>query len=151
MSKVVVTADLAGNIIGLSANNPEYGYIRVEQTARQVSEGGWFKLVKRSALLKGKVEDLKQAGFKKGDELPGNIIVKESLTPFNPDNPDKHLKIAGETGVPCCVDGQPIYRDTIYTIDPYQEDEFIAHDNTDAIKAAQASAKALKELMPVSL
>ena len=31
-AKVIVTADKAGNVIVKSANNAEYGHIRVEQT-----------------------------------------------------------------------------------------------------------------------
>ena len=31
--KVVVAADKNGNIIGVSQNNPEYGYVRVEHLA----------------------------------------------------------------------------------------------------------------------
>ena len=46
--------------------------------------------------------------------LPGKIVVVESLTPFNPENPDRDLKIAGGTGVICRIDDQPIYRQTFY-------------------------------------
>jgi len=94
-SKVRVAADINGNVIGVSQNNPEYGYVRVEQSVTQISEAGWLKPVKRSALIKGKVEDLAEAGFVEGHELSGKIIVRESLTAFNPENPDRDLKIAG--------------------------------------------------------
>ena len=50
-SKVRVTADVNGNVIGVSLNNPEYGYVRVEQSVTQISEAGWLKPVKRSALI----------------------------------------------------------------------------------------------------
>ena len=134
MSKVLVTADQNGNTIGVSQNNPEYGYIRVEQQAIQISDEGWLRNVKRSALIKGKVADLQEAGYKEGTELPGRIIVIESLMPFNPENPDRDLKIAGSTGVVCRIDDQPIYRQTFYTQNPTACDEFITHTNREEIK-----------------
>lgn len=145
-SKVRVTADINGNVIGVSSNNPEYGYVRVEQSVTQISEAGWLKPVKRSALIKGKVEDLAQAGFVEGHELSGKIIVKESLTPFNPENPDKDLKIAGQTGVVCTIDDQPIYRQTFYTSNQEAYDELITHDNTTEIREVQVAQREISSL-----
>jgi hypothetical protein len=145
-SKVRVTADANGNVIGVSQNNPEYGYVRVEQSVTQISEAGWLKPVKRSALIKGKVEDLAQAGFVEGYELSGKIIVKESLTPFNPENPDKDLKIAGQTGVVCRIDDQPIYRQTFFTSNQDAYDELITHDNSIEIKEVQVAQKQISSL-----
>ncbi len=141
MYKCVVAGDAINNVIGVSENNPEYGYVRVEQITNQIAENGWLKLVKRSALIKGTVADLQAVNYKVGDEITGRILVKESLEPFNPVNPDKNLKMAGTTGVVCRVDGNPIYRDTYFSVDPYKEDEFITHDNQDEIKQAQAIEK----------
>lgn len=145
-SKVRVTADINGNVIGVSQNNPEYGYVRVEQSVTQISEAGWLKPVKRSALIKGKVEDLAQAGFVDGFELSGKIIVKESLTAFNPENPDKDLKIAGQTGVVCRIDDQPIYRQTFYTSNQDAYDELITHDNTSEIREVQVAQREISSL-----
>ena len=145
-SKVRVTADINGNVIGVSQNSPEYGYVRVEQSVTQISEAGWLKPVKRSALIKGKVEDLAQAGFVEGHELSGKIIVKESLTPFNPENPDRDLKIAGQTGVVCRIDDQPIYRQTFYTSNQEAYDELITHDNTSEIREVQVAQKEISSL-----
>lgn len=130
MSKVTITSDDMGNVITVSQNNPEYGFIRVEQVANQINEDGWFKLSRRSALIKGKVEDLKQANYFGGKELPGKIVIKESLTPFDETNPDRHMKIAGSTGIVCTVDDQPIYRNTFYTTNPNAEDQLIMHDES---------------------
>jgi len=134
MSKVVVIADKNGNIIGQSTNNPEYGYIRVQQQTVQISEQGWLKTVKRSAILKGKMEDLLSAEYREGTQLPGKIVVVEALEPFNPTNPDKDLKIAGDTGIICRVEDQPIYRNSFYTSNPNAFDELISHTNSDEIK-----------------
>ena len=150
-SKVRVTADINGNVIGVSQNNPEYGYVRVEQSVTQISEAGWLKPVKRSAVIKGKVEDLAQAGFIDGFELSGKIIVKESLTPFNPENPDKDLKIAGQTGVVCRIDDQPIYRQTFYTSNQEAYDELITHDNTSEIREVQVAQREIVSLKNTAL
>jgi hypothetical protein len=146
MSKVTVVADSNGNIIGQSQNNPDYGYIRVEQKTIQISEQGWLKSVKRSSLLKGKMDDLLAAGYKDGTELPGRLIVKESLTPFNPENPDKNLKIAGSTGIICRIDDQPIYRDTFYSTNVNAYDELISHNNNEEIKDVMHSQRVMENL-----
>lgn len=143
MSKVVVVADKNGNIIGQSTNNPEYGYIRVQQKTVQISDQGWLKTVNRSAILKGKMEDLLAAEYREGTQLPGKIIVVEALEPFNPINPDKDLKIAGDTGIICRVEDQPIYRNSFYTTNPNAYDELITHTNTDEIKDVMEAKKVM--------
>jgi hypothetical protein len=143
MNKVTVAADKNGNVIGVSQNNPEYGYVRVEQVAIQISHDGWLKNAKRSALIKGKVEDLTQAGFKQDMTLPGKIVVVESLVPFNPENPDRDLKIAGDTGVICRVNDQPIYRQSFYTTNENAYDELLGHTNAEEIKEVQTAIKNL--------
>ena len=74
MSKVVVTADKTGNIIGVSENNPEYGYVRVEQSGSFINDQGWLRVSRRSALIKGLVKDLVETGFTEGQELEGKIV-----------------------------------------------------------------------------
>jgi len=145
-TKVIVTADENGNVIGVSKNNPEFGYIRVEQTAPMVTDKGWLKISKRSSLIKGRVEDLQVLNYTAGQVLPGTIVVKESLMPFNTENPDRDLKIAGETGVVCRIDDQPIYRQTFYTTNPNSYDELITHDNTEEIREVQAAQKAMSKI-----
>lgn len=142
-SKVKVTADPNGNVIGVSYNNPEYGYIRVEQTAVQINEEGWLKTVKRSALIKGKVEDLAKCNYKEGQEIEGKIVVKESLNPFNSENPEMYLKVAGSTGIICRYNDQPIYRQTFFTTNVNSHDEFIMHTNTDEIKETRGVEKSM--------
>lgn len=146
MGKVVVTADKSGNIIGVSENNPDYGYVRVEQTGTFINDQGWLRVSKRSTLIKGLIKDLVEAGFKNGQELAGKIIVVESLSPFNPENPDRDLKIAGDTGIVCRIDDQPIYRQTFYTVNPDAQDQFIAHTNTEEIREVAAAQKAVSSL-----
>ena len=142
-SKVVVKADENGNVIGVFKNNPEYGYVRVEQVAPVISDTGWLKTAKRSSFIKGKIEDLQKLSYKANQEIPGKIVVVESLIPFNMENADRDLKVAGDTGVICRYDDQPIYRRSFYTTNTKIEDEVIHHTNADEIREVQAAQREL--------
>ena len=140
MSKVIVTANAEGSVVSLSKNNPEYGYVRVEQVRAVVDERGWVSKKTLSALMYGKSEDLSSLGYFKGQVLSGKIVIKESLEPFNTENPEKDYKIAGKSGVICCQDGQPIYRKCFYTTNESEGDTLIAHNNTESIREAMLTA-----------
>lgn len=145
-NKVRVMADQNGNVIGVSQNNPEYGYIRLEQQTTQINEQGWLRNVKRSALIKGKVEDLVATGYKEGTMLPGKIVVVESLEPFNAENPDRDLKLAGSTGVICRIDDQPIYRQSFYTTNLNAYDQLLSHNNSTEIKEVMSAQQIMSLL-----
>ena len=145
MDKVKVVEDENKNVLFISENNPEYGWLFVEQVATQI-ENGWLRNVRRKARIMGKISELQELGYTSNTELPGKIIVKESFTPFNLENPDRDLKIAGNTGIICRVDDQPIYRQTFYTTNENLQDELIHHNNNLEIKEvtnAQKSANIL--------
>lgn len=146
MGKVVVTADKLGNVIGVSENKPEYGYVRVQQTGAFINDKGWLKIGRRSALIKGLVKDLQEANFQDGQELPGKVVVMESLTPFNNENPERDLKIAGDTGIICRIEDQPIYRQTFYTSNENAEDQLIMHTNSEEIKEVLNAQRAVSSL-----
>lgn len=138
-SKVKVTADeTTGAVVITSKNNPEWGHIRLEQSRVIIDDNGFARKKPISALIHGTVEDLQSFNWKAGQELPGQICFKESLEPFNFNQPERDYKIAGKTGVVCCLDGQPIYRKTFYTTNSSVENVSIAHNNVDAIRAAYA-------------
>lgn len=142
----VAAADELGNVISVSKNNPEYGYVRVQQVVAGFTPDGWARVQTRSALLKGKIDELKAFNFKAGQTLNGKIVVKEAFTPFNNEFPEKDLKLAGTTGIVCRVDDQPIYRQTFFTQDMNAQDELIMHNNTDEIREAQAIANETQKL-----
>ena len=89
----------------------------------------------------GKAEDLSSLGYFKGQALAGKIVIRESLEPFNTENPEKDYKIAGKSGVICCQDGQPIYRKCFYTTNEAEGDILIAHNNTESIREAMLTAE----------
>jgi len=135
-NKVNIVADDMGNIIRQSSNNAEFGHIRLEQQRVVFGNTGWVKSSNRSTLLHGKMDDLQNLQLNVNTPLTGKIIVKESLTPFSNNDPDRDLKMAGETGIICAVEGEPIYRKTFFVADATAEDVLIAHTNGDAIREA---------------
>ena len=144
MSKVTVTANAAGAVV-IPSKNPEFGYVRLEQVSNNIDDEGWVRKATKSALIKGAVADLKGLGFNAGMQLDGQIVVSESTTPSNPNDLEQDKKMAGQTGVPCTIEGNSIYRTARYTKDMEALDSLIKHDNVDAIKAAQAVAEEAAE------
>lgn len=142
-NKVTVKGDKNKNVITVSEKNPDFGWLTVEQDVFQINDRGWLRSTKRTALIHGRVDDLKESGFVAGTEIPGKIVVLESLTPFNTKNPDEDLKVAGTTGVICRLDDQPIYRKAFFTTNQNLSDEFVTHTNTDEIREVMEAQKML--------
>jgi hypothetical protein len=141
-SNVKVTGTESGQVVIPSDNNTAYAHVRVTQKRNFVDDRGWLKKKELSALILGETTDLTELNLFTGQELPGKIVIKESLFPFNVNNPEKDYKFAGDTGVVCCLDGQPIYRKAFYDETGKDEDVFIKHNNGSAIKAASAKVAA---------
>jgi hypothetical protein len=148
--KVTVTADELGNVINQSLNS-DIGYVRIEQQIKTIGLNNWVKNEKRSALIFGKIEDLQAFGFKQNQELDGKIIVEESLQPFNPTTAEREMKMAGNTGVCCRVDDQPIYRRTRFTTNMDDQDTLIQHTNVDEIREAIAAMNEIQKAVSISL
>lgn len=140
-SKVFVVADNDGSIITVSRSNPEWGHIRVEQFRLMVDEKGFGRTQRLQALIPGKVAELSAFQFEKGQEIPGKIVVKESVIPFNPKNPERDVKIAGTSGVVCKLGEEVIYRKNFYTENADAHDETIEHTNQEEILAAYEAIK----------
>ena len=148
-SKVTIVADATtGTLINVSPNNPEYGYIRVQQVRTMIDDNGFLRRKPVSALIPGTVSELKDSGFFASQQLDGKILIQESLTPFNAKTPERDLKVAGETGIVCTVEGQPIYRRTLVSFINDAQDDLVQHDNVEQLRTAFAqasgSSKAIK-------
>jgi hypothetical protein len=139
-SKVIVTADATTNSVVNVSENPEYGWIRVEQVRTMVDDNGFLKRKVVSAIVPGLLSDLQSSGFFAGQQLDGKIVVQESLEPFNKKTPERDLKIAGDTGVVCSIGGLPIYRKTVWSLDATAQDTLIKHDNVEQLRNAYANA-----------
>jgi hypothetical protein len=149
-SKVTVLADeTTGTVVNVSENNPEYGFIRVQQVRTLIDDNGFLRRKPVSALIPGTVAELKESGFYAGQQLDGKIVIEEALEPFNSKAPERDLKIAGETGVVCTLGGLPIYRRTKFSFAGNAEDMLIKHDNVDELRAAYANqASKAKAIQP---
>lgn len=145
-SKVKVVADATTELVINQSANPLFGYVRVVQTRVVMDDNSFMKRKEFSALIHGPIEDLQAVGYYAGMELPGNIVVEESLEPFNKKGPNKP-KTAGDSNVVCTLGGYPIYRRTKYTNKTNVEDVLIAHDNKAEVKAGYETTKA-KAIQP---
>jgi len=141
--KVTIVPDENNNVIRVSKNNPEFGHVRLIQEKVGFGSQGWVKRSTRSTLIHGTVEDLQATGLANRKELPGHIVIREQFEPFSANNPDRDLKIAGDTGIVCIgtntdtgeIDA-PIYRKTFYSMDSDEQDTLITHTNGNAIREA---------------
>jgi len=123
---VKIERDKLGNVVR-QTSNPEYGYIVLSQKRTSLKDG-WVNEKKYTALLKGRTETLKAISFGKLKELPGNIVVRESTKQTDPNDPNRNLKIAGDSGIILCTkDGEPIYRETIYDPTGLEQDILVQH------------------------
>jgi hypothetical protein len=147
-SKVKVVANENGVVINQSTNNPEYGFVRLEQTRTLIDDNGFLRRKAVSTLIQGEVTVLQASGFYANQELPGNIIVKESMEPFSKKNPERDHKVAGETGILCTVAGKPIFRKTVYTTASNAEYVTIKHDNVDELRTAYATQSVESAVKP---
>lgn len=142
INAVRVVALKDGSIVGVSQSNPDYGFIRVEQE-NVVVVNNWLKRKKLSAVINGLVKDLKELKLYAGVSIPGKLVVKESLEPFNPGPyQDRDIKHAFEGGPICVHHDQPIYRVTQHTYNMEEYDELIPHTNVEEIKEASAVRRA---------
>lgn len=147
-SKVKVLKNEDDSVLNISENNPDYAWVLLQQVRTVVDDSGFLRRKPVTAILPGPVEDMKAMNFYAGQELPGKILIKEALVPFNLKNPDRDLKIAGESGIVCKLEGFPIYRKTYYTTKSNIEDIFVQHDNKDEIKSVfNGSMKANTETL----
>lgn len=148
-SKVKVVANATtGAVVNISENNPEYGYVRLEQVKAVIDDNGFLKNRATSTLLQGLTVDLQSMKFFAGQELEGRIVTIEALEPFSSKTPERDLKKAGETGIICSKEGNPIYRKTVYDISGSKTDVFVQHDNVAELRAAYDAQKASGAMSP---
>ena len=147
-SKVIVLADETGAVVNVSENNPDYGYVRVQQVRTMIDDNGFARRKTITALMPGMLEDLTAMGLFAGQQLDGKIVIEESLTPFNKNNPQRDLKVAGETGIVCTLGGLPIYRRTKFTFNGGATDVTVDHDNVEELRAAYSAQKSHAAIVP---
>jgi hypothetical protein len=152
-NKVTVTANANGQVITVSPKNPEFGWVAIESIQPTFSEG-FLKLGKRVAFIAGSVKELQEFNFIAGEELPGKIVIKETLEPLNAKDATMGIKYpsaaAKKAGLACTVNDQPVYRKSYYTPDTNKLDIMIAHNNGADIIAFNASLNKANAAMPTT-
>jgi hypothetical protein len=135
MNNIVKVTAKDGKVVN-SKDGAEYGYIRVESTQTSM-ENGFISSKKASALIRGKVEELKALGLKEGQSLSGKIIHKESTTPsYDGQSP----KINPSTGEIMTSGGSPIFRESFFTANLNANDELLAHDKVEVPASSVAAS-----------
>lgn len=146
-SDVYVAGDNMGNVITVSNNNPEYGWVTLKQDTTEVSNG-WLNTKTRSTIIMGLVSTLESLNLSEGEIMDGKIVIREQTEPFS--TPDRDVKRAGAEG-PVLLDanGNTIYRRTFFVsqqtldADPQAgQDTLIPHANVDEVKEFNASQRA---------
>ena len=148
-SCVVVEANQNNEVITKSPNNPDWGWIRVVQNRHIFDEtSGILKIVFCSALVQGRLKDLRKLRWINGQVLPGKIIYKDSLEPYRKIDSYRDFKIAGKTGIVCSINGEPIYRKYFYSANPDARDIHINHDSVckDCIRNEYIKNKVVTEV-----
>ena len=142
MNNLVTVRKENGATVRVS-NNPEYGYVVLEQIASEL-KGGWISDKTLTTIIQGKTSVLESMDLSK--PLIGKIVVLESLKPFNDKQPKRDLKYAGDTGIVCMDGDNPIYRKTEFTYDINKHSEFIKHTNGADIRNANSTNQAVESL-----
>lgn len=149
----IVPNSKTGSVITAYQNNPEFGYVQLQQTA-MVVDGGWVREVKRSTLLRAKMDLLQKfVAGNKSLTLPGKIVVKEYLESEVPADMaerffnknvdyeaavEPFIKRAGQDGVELTQGGERIIRFSVYDHSGNDTDLRVAHDNVDAVRESSA-------------
>jgi hypothetical protein len=142
MNNLVTVRKENGATVRVS-NNPEYGFIVLEQIASELKDG-WISDKTLTTIIQGKTSVLESMDLSK--PLIGKIVVLESLKPFNDKQPERDLKYAGDTGIVCMDGDNPIYRKTEFTYDTNAHSEFIKHTNGAEIRSANSTNQAVESL-----
>lgn len=75
-SKVFVQADDTNAVINVSDNNPDYGYVRIQQTRTMIDDNGFVRRKSITALMPGAIEDLQAMNLYGGQALMVKLSLK---------------------------------------------------------------------------
>ncbi len=133
-SKVrVIKNSKTGKVINQSENNPDYGYVVLEQTVESINGNGWLDSRRRVAVLPSTMETLNRFNFTEGQELDGKLVIKESTKGREGQKPKIYPKGHINEGKPCLHNGEMIYRNCFITLNEDEQDVLLSMD-TDVSK-----------------
>lgn len=128
-------------LITPSANNPEFGTMRVDSVSK-VFNNGFFNESKRTAFIRGKIADLTGLGWTANKQVQGQIIKRESFSPFYD---GQTPKINPTTGEVVLKDGKESFLEHVYVTDMSLTDTWVG-ESTAVLSAEAQSALASQEV-----
>lgn len=144
MSQVKVVAHPeTGNVITPSTNSPGFGTVRLDSSHVSM-EGGFINRSRRTAFLRGRVEDLNAMEFTEGKVLPGIIVKRESYAPFYDGQTPKQYPVGAMVngqpvgGQSVLTEGKETYLEYVYTQDSgATPDVWVGSTQTQTVQQAQ--------------
>lgn len=145
MSKVTVIAHPeTGAVITESTTKPGYGTFRVD-TETVTMEDGFVNISKRTAFIRGTMENLAKLNLTAGKTLPGTIIRVESFEPqYEGHQPKQYPPSSEFAGEPVLTNGKETYLEFKYTNVKDAQDYWVESE-ADSINLSEESEKALAE------
>jgi len=145
MSQVKVVAHPeTGLIITPSTKTEGFGTIRVDSINRSM-EGGFLNVSRRTAFIRGRMEDLEGLGLKAGQALQGRIQKKESFNPFYEGQTSKQypegaiVNGVAVGGQAVLTNGRETYLQYEYTANPDAHDVWVGETPEGVSQNVEAS------------
>lgn len=148
----VVVNEASGLKVTPYEGNPKLGYVQLEEVIIANSSISWKRRKRKTALMKGEVDVLKEwVNEYKNGILPGKIVVLEFVESEIPDDiareffgdpegerydelKEGYIKKSGDEGIELTSDGELIYRFQVYDEFDEMEDTTVQHDNSDDVR-----------------
>jgi hypothetical protein len=156
MAQIQMLADDNGNIVRVSQNNPETGFIVLHSERFKIPTGRNVYKATRSCYISGKISDLNELrDYFHANGIDGKIVMREYVKSEVPQEfliKNKETKAvewdrmkpkrAGNEGPILTKNGETIYAFAIYDETGTMSDILVAHDNVDAVRShREAQAK----------
>ncbi len=145
-NQVLVHGNEKGEVIIHAKSGNGYAHIKVSMERMVVDEVGYARKKQIFAQIAGLAKDLEGFGWRSGQMVRGNIVIKERLEPFNSNDPNRDAKRVGKTNTLFKFEGKTIYKKNVYTSDEDAHDLFRDHDNFEEVN--KALGKVSKQLEP---
>ncbi len=137
MSVKVIAHPETKQVITESTKTPGFGTFRVD-SEEVAFTNGFVNIQKRTAFVRGKLEDLAKMSLTANKTLPGKIIKRESYEPFYDGQsakiyPDSH-SMAGQAVL---TNGRETYLEFVYTPDVNAQDSWVGEGTATASEEVQ--------------
>lgn len=137
MSVKVVAHPVTGAVITESTKTAGFGTVRLDSESVSM-ENGFLNIQKRTAFIRGAMEDLNKLSLTEGKLLPGVIIKKESYQPFyEGQSPKIYPEGHPQAGSPVLTNGRETYLEFSYTNVANAQDTWVGEDTATASEEVQ--------------